>query len=128
MTSITEHGNLRKDDKEALKNFCKAVCASASSIRLDSAGDPCLFGRYGYVLAQAEHGTFSLVIANQSHRNWNLAKLQLEGIAKLVQNGEDEGIHVMSLPDREHARVIKRVLGLQPGKTGPTRKSFPRKK
>ena len=102
-----------KRQRAALDQLAKALDAVSTALRTDECGDFRLIGRRGHIYAIPPRG-FHLYIACDTARGWTWAKKQLAGLARPVQDGDEEGILLLAkLPSTAaEAALVRRYAGI----------------
>jgi hypothetical protein len=85
----------------------------------DECGDWTISGSRGEI--RACDGTFYVYVRCRSVRHWNHAKKQFAGFATVHQDGDDEGVLLLTrMPNADEAATIRGYVGLhQTRNVGP---------
>ena len=72
---------------------------------------PTIFGSRGHIRAC---DGFHVYVRCHSGRAWTFAKRQLASFATVHQDGDDEGVLILSrLPDKDEAETLRHYIGLR---------------
>jgi hypothetical protein len=103
---------LRVQDRAELVTLLTTLNGAMNALRRDECGDPTIFGARGHI--RACDGTFHVYIACHSPKAWTYAKRQLAGFATVHQDGDDEGVLVLSrMPSEGEAETLRHYIGLR---------------
>jgi hypothetical protein len=103
---------LRTQDRDELSTLLSVVHGAMNALHRDECGDPTIFGSRGHI--RACDGTFHVYVQCRSSMHWTYAKRQLAGFATVHQDGEDEGVLVLSrMPDESEAETLRHYIGLR---------------
>ena len=108
----SELHRLRAQDRDELSTLLTMLHGAMNALRRDECGDWTIFGSRGHI--RACDGTFHIYVQCHSVRAWNFAKKQLAGFTTAHQDGDDEGILVLSrMPDETEAETLRHYIGLR---------------
>jgi hypothetical protein len=103
---------LRAQDRDELFTLLTVLHGAMNALRRDECGDPIIFGSRGHI--RACDGTFYVYVRCHSPRAWTFAKRQLASFATVHQDGDDEGVLILSrLPDESKAETLRHYIGLR---------------
>jgi hypothetical protein len=102
---------LRAQDRDELSTLLTVLHGAMNALHRDECGDPTIFGSRGHV--RACDGMFHIYVRCRSPKAWTYAKRQLAGFTTVQQDGDDEGVLVLSrLPDESEAATLRDYIGL----------------
>jgi hypothetical protein len=100
---------LRAQDRADLSTLLTALHGAMNALRRDECGDPTIFGSRGN-----SDGTFQVYVQCRSPMHWTYAKKQLAGFATVHQDGDDEGILLLTrMPSESEAETLRHYIGLR---------------
>jgi hypothetical protein len=103
---------LRARDRDELSTLLGVLHGAMNTLRRDACGDPTIAGSRGHICAC--DGTFHVYVQCQSAKAWTYAKKQLAGFADVHQDGDDEGILLLTrMPNADEAATLRRYIGLR---------------
>jgi hypothetical protein len=104
--------HLRQWDRKQLELLLAVVNGAMRAMRRDECGDPTIIGSRGTI--RACDAVFYVYIASGSVRAWTAAKKRLAAFTTVHQDGDDEGILVLSrMPDEDEAATLRKYIGLR---------------
>jgi hypothetical protein len=102
----------RAQDRTELETLLTAVNGAMNSVCRDDCGDWTIAGSRGTI--RACNGKFYVYIPSGSVRAWGFAKKALAGFTTPHQDGDEEGILVLTeMPDQEQAASLRDYIGLR---------------
>jgi hypothetical protein len=108
----TTLNHLRQEDRKKLETLLSVVNGAMNALHRDECGDPAIIGSRGTI--RACDGKFYVYIPSGSVRAWTAAKKQLAAFTTVSQDGDDEGILVLSrMPDEDEAATLRHYIGLR---------------
>jgi hypothetical protein len=98
---------LRHEDRKQLDALLEATNGAMNALRRDECGDWTITGSRGTI--RACDGKFYVYIPSGSAKAWTYVKRALASFATVSQDGDDEGVLVMSrMPDEDEAESRSR--------------------
>jgi hypothetical protein len=99
-------------DRTALEQLLTVLNGAMNALRLDGCGDPAIIGSRGHI--HAVDGTFYVHIQCRSALHWTWAKKQLVSVTTVSQDGDEEGILVLTrMPTGDEAATIRHYIGVR---------------
>jgi hypothetical protein len=115
----------RQEDRKELETLLTALNGAKRALRRDECGDWTINGSRGII--QACEGEYSVFLSCRSIRAWNSAKKRLASFTAVRQDGDEEGILVLSrMPDKNEAETLRSYIGLRQTHAAPTNSFQPR--
>jgi hypothetical protein len=108
----TTLAHLRQEDRKQLETLLSVVNGAVNALRRDECGEPAIIGSRGTI--RACDGKFYVYIPSGSALAWTWVKKQLAAFTTVSQDGDDEGILVLSrMPDEVEAATLRKYIGLR---------------
>jgi hypothetical protein len=108
----TTLNHLRQEDRKQLETLLSIVNGAMNALHRDECGDPAIIGSRGTI--RACDGKLYVYIPSGSALAWTWAKKQLAAFTTVSQDGDDEGILVLSrMPDEDEAATLRKYIGLR---------------
>jgi hypothetical protein len=103
---------LRAKDRDELSTLLSVLHGAMNSLHRDECGDWTIAGSRGHI--RACDGTFHVYVQCRSPMHWTHAKKQLAGFATVHQDGDAEGVLLLTrMPDESEAETLRRYVGLR---------------
>lgn len=103
---------LRLQDRAELETLLDALNGAKNAIRRDECGDWTIAGSRGTV--RACNGKYYVYLPGRSAATWKNAKKKLASFATPSQDGDQEGILLLSrMPDADEAETLRDYIGLR---------------
>ena len=120
----SELHRLRAQDRDELSTLLTILHGAMNALRRDECGDWTIFGSRGHI--RACDGTFHVYVQCRSPMHWTYAKKQLAGFAMVHQDGDGEGILMLTrMPNAHEAATLRGYAGLrQTRDVGPNHGSW----
>jgi hypothetical protein len=117
-------GRLRVRDRAELSTLLSVLHGAMNALRRDECGDWTIAGSRGQIRACDE--TFYVYVRCHSGQAWTYAKKQLAGFTMVHQDGDDEGILMLTrMPNAHEAATLRGYVGLhQTRDVGPNHGSW----
>lgn len=104
--------HLRLQDRAELETLLDALNGAKNAIRRDECGDWTIAGSRGTI--RACDGKYYVYIPSGSAKAWTYAKKLLASFATPSQDGDEEGILLLSrMPDADEAETLRSYIGLR---------------
>lgn len=104
--------HLRLQDRAELETLLDALNGAKNAIKRDECGDFVIAGSRGTV--RACDGKYYAYIPCRSAATWKNAKKKLASLATPSQDGDQEGILLLSrMPDTDEAETLRSYIGLR---------------
>ena len=108
----TTLNRLRAQDRQQLETLRVAINGAMNALRRDECGDWTIAGSRGTI--RAAYGEFMVFVSCRSRLHWTHARRQLAAFTQVRQDGDDEGVLVLTrTPDAGEAATLRHYIGLR---------------
>ncbi|MET4244606.1 hypothetical protein [Bradyrhizobium sp. RT10b] len=103
---------LRAQGRDELSTLLGVLHGAMNALHRDECGDWTIAGSRGHIRACG--GTFHVYVQCRSPMHWTYAKKQLAGFAIVHQDGDNEGILLLTrMPSESEVETLRRYIGLR---------------